>query len=322
MHQATTRDVRPSSPQTILITGATGGIGESLCVALAQRGVRLILGVRQGPRAERLRAALGLAGTVDAPIMLPIDLSSYRSVREFAKRVREIAPRIDAAILNAAVVAHAREVTEDGFERQFAVNHLAHFLLAQELLPSLVAAAPSRVVVVASRAAEESALDFDDLQSARRYDHAVVYARSKRANVLFARALSRRVSASGVTVVSLHPGIVPTGLLRMLRSPAGQGPLGLRALTARARAVAGRVKRAFIPRAPLPRWWDTPEEAAARIVALLDAPVGAAEQGMFFVEGIAQSEAAWACDDDAAERLWKVSEQMVSSKCRSHAHAV
>ena len=338
LHFPTSRDVSgaaipPAMPlpggnseplETVLLTGATGGIGLALAQALARRGTRVIAGLRDRTREEWFRRSIGSAdpGAEEAyapladPVVLQADLASLRSVRQFAADVRAITPKLHALVLNAAVVTRARETTVDGFERQFAVNHLAHFLLVQELLPLLRASAPSRVVVVASLAAQGERLDLDDLQAehdSHGYAPGRAYGRSKLANVMFARGLAHRLAGTGVSVASLHPGVVRTPLLALLRDAAAGEPTPASELLSRARAVAGRVTRMALRQGAPKRWWDTPDEAAARIVHLLDLPISEQDEGQFFVDGCVRESAPQAADDSAVDRLWAISAQLVGT---------
>ena len=196
------------------------------------------------------------------------------------------------------------------------MNHLAHFLLVQELLPLLRASAPSRVVVVASLAAQGERLDLDDLQAehdSHGYAPGRAYGRSKLANVMFARGLAHRLAGTGVSVASLHPGVVRTPLLALLRDAAAGEPTPASELLSRARAVAGRVTRMALRQGAPKRWWDTPDEAAARIVHLLDLPISEQDEGQFFVDGCVRESAPQAADDSAVDRLWAISAQLVGT---------
>ena len=274
--------------ETVLLTGATGGIGLAVAQALARRGTRVIAGLRDRTREEWFRRSIGSAdpGAEEAyapladPVVLQADLASLRSVR------------------------------------QFAVNHLAHFLLVQELLPLLRASAPSRVVVVASLAAQGERLDLDDLQAehdSHGYAPGRAYGRSKLANVMFARGLAHRLAGTGVSVASLHPGVVRTPLLALLRDAAAGEPTPASELLSRARAVAGRVTRMALRQGAPKRWWDTPDEAAARIVHLLDLPISEQDEGQFLFDGCVRESAPQAADDSAVDRLWAISAQLVGT---------
>src|SRR3954447_5574619 len=135
------------------------------------------------------------------------------SVRSAGDEIARRHPRIGLLINNAAVITRRREVTADGLERQFAVNHLAHLLLTLRLLDALRAGAPARIVNVSSGAHAGQRIDFDDLMSERDYRRDQVYGRTKLANILFTHELARRLQGTGVVANAVHPGVVATGLL-------------------------------------------------------------------------------------------------------------
>ena len=193
-----------------LVTGANAGIGKWTAVGLARRGATVIVAARslsKGRQAvEEIRRR---SGSDDVELRLA-DFASLEQVRGLAQEVAADHSRLDVLVNNAGLISSERTETEDGFETTFGVNHLAPFLLTLLLAPQLRAAAPARVVNVASGAHARAALDFDDLQSKRGYGGMKVYGRSKLANILFTRELARRWRGSGVSANCLHPGVVRT----------------------------------------------------------------------------------------------------------------
>ena len=271
------------SGRVCVVTGASGGIGKATAKELARRGATVALVVR---RPERGRAALAEierdTGSRDARIVLA-DLSRQADVRRAADELLAAFPRIDVLVNNAAVYTRRRRLTEDGIEMQWAVNHLAPFLLTNLLLPRLVASAPARVVTVASNAHEMADLRWDDLEMRRRrYRGFRQYGNTKRANVLFTRELARRTAGTGVTANALHPGVVATDLLL----------------------------NGFPPIRLFRRWMRTREQGAATAVHLAASPEVAAVTGKYFVDEHAVSLFA-ATRDETARRLWEISERMV-----------
>jgi NAD(P)-dependent dehydrogenase (short-subunit alcohol dehydrogenase family) len=201
------------SKKVILVTGATDGIGRETARALASQGHQVILHGRTAARAEVAAREV----TRDLPTVelatAAADLSRPGEVRAMAAALRAAHPRIDVLLHNAGVFATTRQVTPEGLELTFAVNHLAPFLLTHLLLDR-VREARGRVVVVSSGVHGNAALDLDDLQGARGYDGYTAYARSKLCNVLFTTELAERLAGSGATANALHPGVVGTKLLR------------------------------------------------------------------------------------------------------------
>src|SRR6185312_4690777 len=191
-----------------VITGATSGIGLEAAGQLARRGARLVLVGRDPRRGEaalvRLRA---LVPRVEATIHYA-DLSLMAETRRLADELAAALPRIDVLIDNAGAVFDRHELTAEGLERTFALNHMAYFLLTNLLLDQLKAAAPSRIVVVASEAHRGAQLDFADLAGRRVGGGWQAYRRSKLANILFTAELARRLAGTGVTANCLHPGFV------------------------------------------------------------------------------------------------------------------
>src|ERR1700730_13402948 len=155
--------------KVVVVTGATSGIGRIAAEALAAQGARIILIARDPRRADITLARLRALGAQDAHQALIADLSSLRDTKDVGARIAAQEPRIDVLINNAGNVFARRAVTADGFERTFALNHMAYFVLTHSLRERLLAAAPARVVNTASGAHRGNALDFDDLQMEQRY---------------------------------------------------------------------------------------------------------------------------------------------------------
>lgn len=150
----------------------------------------------------------------DNIVFRQLDLASCKSIRSFATRILDEEHEINILINNAGVMFVPYELTEDGFETHFGVNHLGHFLLTNLLLDRIKESAPSRIITVSSLAHVPGYLDFNDMMWRKRYQSQLAYCRSKLANIMFSRELAKRVEGSGVTVCSLHPGTVYTELTR------------------------------------------------------------------------------------------------------------
>src|SRR5262245_43621140 len=192
--------------KTILVTGATSGLGLETARRLAAMGHRVLIHARTAAKGRAAIAAIGAAELT----VVTADLRSLEEIRGLAAQVSAATDRLDVLVNNAGGAFLNRDVTRDGYEMTFGVNHLAPFLLTNLLLPKLIASAPARIVTVASRAHRRSTLDFDDLMTERDYKPMKAYARSKLANILFTRELARRLAGTGVTANALHPGVVRT----------------------------------------------------------------------------------------------------------------
>jgi NAD(P)-dependent dehydrogenase (short-subunit alcohol dehydrogenase family) len=213
------------------------------------------------------------------------NLVRMAEVRRLGAELRETYPRIDVLVNNAGAVFRQREVTEDGLERTFALNHMAYFLLTHLLRERLVASAPARVVSVASRAHQQaSGLDLDDLNFERGYGGWTAYCRSKLANILFTRELARRLAGTGVTANCLHPGFVAS---RFGDNNRGAFRWGI-----------GLAKRLFA---------ISEARGAETVVYLASDPRVAGTTGGYFADSAPATPTHAAQDDATAARLWEIS---------------
>ena len=272
-----------------VITGATSGIGFVAAERLAAMGARLVLVGRDKARGEAALAQIRRQVPGAELRIHYADLSRLAEMNHLAAEIAALEPRIDVLINNAGAVFNERRVTEDGFERTFALNHMAYFVLSNRLKGRLIAAAPARIVNVASDAHRGKTLDFGDLQSAHGYSGFTVYGRSKLANILFTRELARRLAGTGVSANCLHPGFVAT---RFGDNNNGLFRLGL-----------GFAKR-FIALSP--------EKGAETIVYLASAPEVAQRTGGYFAQSRPATPTAAAQDDGAARRLWEESARLAN----------
>ena len=282
----TTQDIPDLTGRTAVVTGANSGIGLPTALELARHGARVLVASRD---AGKGRAAVGeIQAAVPGALVEyeRLDLASLASVRACAEAVRARFAHLDILVNNAGVGMIPRGTTPDGFELQFGTNHLGHFALTGLLLPLLSARPGARVVTVSSDMHARGTIDFEDLDSARRYGRVSAYARSKLANLLFTLELQRRVDAAGVELLSLasHPGFTATGLF-------GIGPL-TRAAGPLVRLVANSPAKGAVP-------------------SLYAATAPAAAGGEFFGPGPrAVRPAARALNEQVARRLWSVSEEL------------
>ena len=274
--------------KTILVTGASRGIGFEASVELARQGHRIVMVGRDQARTDAAVAeARERSGSNDVSRLL-CDFSSQQEIRSLAANVLTEYDRLDVLVNNAGGVNRTRRVTEDGIEATFAVNHLGYFLLTNLLLDLLVRSAPARVVTVASVGHRQGTMDFDDIGFERGYGLMKAYARSKLANVLFAAELSRRVSGKGVTSNSLHPGAVDTNIW----------------------SGAPRMAQPFIALLMRP-FFISARQGGAFIVRLAVDPALDGVTGKYFEKGVESKPAALARDGALASRLWDESARLV-----------
>lgn len=265
-----------------VVTGASAGIGRATAVALARMGARVGLVSRSRERGEAARAEVARGSGGAAVDLFVADLSSQAEVRRLAAEIRGRYGRLDVLVNNAAVYSRRRTLSPDGIEMQLAVNHLASFLLTGLLLDLLERGAPARVVTVSSEAHRGMPLEWDNLQGERRYRGLRAYRTAKLANLLFTRELARRTAGTGISANAAHPGVVGTELLF-----GGWGPLRL-----------------------FRRFMRTPEEGARVVVRLASASELAGVTGRYFRDEGEILPSAAALDDDAARRLWRISEEL------------
>lgn len=198
-----------------LVTGASHGIGRAVAEGLARQGATVLLACRDRERGERARAEIAAASGNQQLDVLVADLSVQAQVKQLVAEIQARYPRLDVLINNAGAFFSHRTTTVDDVEATFAVNHLACFILVNELADLLKASAPSRVVIVASEA-HQRVSDPEDWVSVKGYSGRTAYNRSKLANVIFGYDMAHRLEGTGVTVNSCHPGVVDTPVLRGL----------------------------------------------------------------------------------------------------------
>ena len=272
-----------------LVTGATSGIGRATAEGLAALGATVLVHGRDLARARRAAGEIRRASGNAEVDHLVADLSSQREVRRLAQEVAERVRALHVLVNNAATITRERSVTVDGVETQLAVNHLAPFLLTTLLLELLRASAPSRVVTVASQVEQSGRMDFADLNRERDgYDPVDTYRQSKLANVLFTRALARRLAGTGVTANCLHPGVIGTALL---------------ADFAGVTRWYGRLRMRFEN--------PSPAEGARTSIYLASSPEVEGVSGEYFKDGRVERSSEQSYDVELQERLWRVSEEMV-----------
>jgi NAD(P)-dependent dehydrogenase (short-subunit alcohol dehydrogenase family) len=273
----------PMQGKVCVVTGATSGIGLVAAQALAQQGATLVVVARDPKRgADTVRRIQQAAGHSAVEMMLA-DLSVQAQVRQLACAIQQRFTRLDVLINNAGALFSRRQLSQDGLEMTFALNHLAYFLLTNLLLDLLRAAGSARVVNVSSEAHRHAHLDLSDLQGEHGYSGWRAYAGSKLANILFTYELARRLGQTGVVTNALHPGFVKTNF--------GRNNRGLSAALFRVlQLVALR-----------------PEKGAKTVIHLATSPQVEGITGKYFVRQQARRSSQASYDRATAERLWHVS---------------
>uniref|UniRef100_A0A3P8VWS4 Si:ch211-107o10.3 n=1 Tax=Cynoglossus semilaevis TaxID=244447 RepID=A0A3P8VWS4_CYNSE len=278
--------------KTVLITGANTGIGKETALDMAHRGARVILACRDLTRARIAADDIRQKSGNGNVVVKKLDLASLRSVRDFSKDIQESEERLDILINNAGIMRCPKWQTVEGFEMQFGVNHLGHFLLTNSLLDLMKKSTPSRIVVVSSLAHESGEISFDDINLDNDYCPRRSYQQSKLANVLFARELAARLQGTGVTVYSLHPGVIRTEL----------GRYYIPTLPLWKRILVKPLVMLFL---------KTPWEGAqTTIYCAVDESV-ANQSGLYYSDCAPKQPAPQALDDAAAKKLWDISASMV-----------
>ena len=285
--------------KTVIITGANSGIGKAAAIDLARRGAKVIMACRHLERSKNaLNDIVQQTGSSDV-ILKHLDLASMKSIRAFAQDINANEAKLHVLINNAGLISTPeRQETEDGFELTMAVNHLGHFLLTNLLLDLLKKSAPSRVVVVSSIAHHNfmetrSPFRFDNMHSEMFYSHWEAYGQSKLANILFTRELARRLSGSGVTANSLHPGVSKTGLFSLRRH------------------LKYSEKTANLLSPIMSLFFKTAEEGAQTTIHLAVSEEVEGTTGKYFVDCKERDPAKTAQDDQAANTLWHISAELV-----------
>lgn len=271
------------SGKTVLVTGATGGIGLETARGLARMGATVVIGARDPVRGQAVVDRIVREG--GRAELLEIDMTSFESVRRAAGRFLSSHPALDVLVNNAGVAMRRRELSADGHEIAWQTNFLGGFLLTALLLPALKRAAAPRVVNVSSEAHRSTRLDWEDLELERqRYGGFKAYANTKLAQVLFTRELARR--EPGVAVNAVHPGAIATGIWR----------------------AAPKAAR-WILELVLPR----PEKGARPVIRLASSPDLEGITGRYFNKLREAAPSPAAANDADASRLWRIAEKATVS---------
>ena len=273
--------------KTVVVTGATDGVGRQAALKIAEAGASLILVSRNPDKGRTVVEDLRKRAGNDSIEFLQADLSRLADIWRVAAEIRERCVRLDVLLNNAGGIFMQRAETADGIEMTFALNHLNYFLLTHELRDLLRASAPARVVNVASAAHGRGRIDFDDLESRKSYGGWRAYSQSKLANIMFTYELARRLDGTGVTANALHPGFVRT---KFGSNNSWLAKIGI--------AIAMRVS-------------GIPVDAGGETsIYLATSPDVEGATGGYYDQCAAVRSSAISYDEAAAVRLWEVSTQM------------
>jgi len=279
--------------KTVLITGGTSGIGKATAVALAAMGANVVIVGRNPERAEAAIEEIKAQSHSESVELMLADLCVQSEVRRVAEEFLGCHDRLDVLANNAGLVLSKRTETPDGIETTLATNHLAPFLLTGLLLERLQQSAPSRVITVSSEAQRWGNMDFEDIQSGRKYRGFPVYGMTKLANIMFTFELAERLKGTGVSANCLHPGSVGTNFGQNNR-----GPMAL-------------FFRTFKP------FMRSPEKGADTLIWLASSPEVEGVSGKYFSDRKEIEAKKVAYDPAARRRLWEISEDLTGLKVRT-----
>lgn len=275
-----------------LITGGNAGIGKATATGLAKKGAAVIIVARNENKAKAAVEAIRKESGNEKVSYLLADLSSQKSIRNLAIEYKAKYDRLDVLINNAGVFYSDFQLTEDNVELQFAINHLAPFLLTNLLLDVLKKSAPSRIITVSSRSHFRGKINFEDVNHSKNYEgYLKAYGQSKLANVLFTYELDRRLKGTGVTVNCLHPGVVNTSISLSNSNFTGK--------------LFWLFSRPFML---------TPEGGAKTSIYLASSPEVNGISGKYFDKCKAKRSSDISYDENVAGKLWRLSEEMVGLK--------
>jgi NAD(P)-dependent dehydrogenase (short-subunit alcohol dehydrogenase family) len=281
----------PSTPPTVLITGANSGIGQAAATELARRGWHVFAAARSPQRGQAAVSQIQKDSGSIAVELLEMDLTSFASVRRAADELLERTERLDVLVNNAGLTLNNRQLTGDGHETMMQTNHFSHVLLTSLLLPKLLESEDARVVNVSSRVYERvEAMPLDDLNFEHYWGGIRPYCATKLANILFTNELHRRTHDRGLATFSVHPGVVATSFMRNFPAPMRAGLRVLR---------------------PLLR---SPEQGAAPVVELVTDSARRADAGEYFDRHTRTQQQPQATDRQAAERLWDATNEITGAE--------
>lgn len=272
----------------VLITGGNAGMGKATATELAGLGYLVVVLSRSKEKGRVAVEEIKKESGSDAVDLMICDLASMASIRHFVSEFKEKYNKLNVLINNAGVIVPKRHETSDGFELQFGVNHLGHFLLTNLLLDTIKSSSPARIINLSSGAHKSGKIYFEDLNLKKNYNVVKAYAQSKLANVLFTYELADRLKGTGVTVNTLHPGAVAT-------------QMGIDRQTGFGTLITGMLKPFF----------QTPPEGASTAIYLATSEEVKDTTGKYFYNKKPIPSSKLSYDKKLAKKLWKVSERLV-----------
>ena len=268
--------------KNVVITGATSGIGTEAAIEIARMNPCLVLPVRNMGKGEQVKKQIIAESGNPSVYLMKCDLASFDSIRDFAREYKKRFSGLHLLINNAGIWEYKRGETEDGIERTFGVNHLGPFLLTNLLLDEIRSGVPARIINVSSEAHRYTGMNFNDPEGKKKFSTFKAYGQSKLANILFTRYLAQMLREDGVTVNCMHPGFVATNLFDRI-APFLRPVFGL--------------------------FMKTPRQGAETIVFLASSPGVDGSTGGYYVNRKKKNPSRAALDDEAAKKLWILSNQ-------------
>uniref|UniRef100_T1J5Y8 Dehydrogenase n=1 Tax=Strigamia maritima TaxID=126957 RepID=T1J5Y8_STRMM len=293
---ASSKAKTPLTGKTIIVTGSNTGIGKETARDFVSKGARVILACRNLEKANEAAEDIKTAGAGEV-VARRLDLSSFKSIHQFAKEILESEERIDILVNNAGVMS-SKGRTEDDFDLVFGTNHLGPFLLTHLLLDKIKESAPARIVNVASELHRRASIDWDDinLDQPGKYGTLKAYSQSKLCNILFSNELARRLQGSGVNVYSLHPGVINSELHRNFSGIVG---------------VLGGIV--------FPLFTKTVKQGAQTTIYCALSERVQNQSGLYYSDCAEKRTSALARDEEAAKKIWNISMHMCDRNCTSQA---
>lgn len=274
--------------KTILITGATSGVGKSLSVLCAKAGYEVIITGSRKEKAENAYEEIIRYSANKKVRLFTADLSTLKGIESLAGKVKSEYGRLDVLVNNAGLSLPEREITPDGIEKTFAINHIGYFYLTEMLIDLLITSAPSRIINVSSEA--HRFIDFEDIMSEKKYNQYKTYGKTKAANIMFTYLLSEKLKGTGVTVNCVHPGVVRTRIYDNVPMPA--------------RILINIMKPFFI----------SPDKSAEYIFPLVSDEKFNGITGKYFIKGKERKSKDFTYDKEKQNELWEYTRNIISQR--------